>query len=76
MDRTCSTKRGEGNACRIYVGKPEGKRLLGRPSRRWLDNIKMDISEKGWGGRDWIHLTQNRGQRTTFVKTVMNHRVP
>jgi hypothetical protein len=44
------------NACRILVGKPEGKRPLGRPRRRWDDNIKMDLTETGWGGMDWIDL--------------------
>jgi hypothetical protein len=42
------------NAYRILVGKPEGKRPLGRPRRRWVDNIKMDLREVGWDGRDWI----------------------
>jgi hypothetical protein len=44
------------NACRVLVGKPEGKRLLGRPRRRWEYNIKMDLREIGWGGMDWIDL--------------------
>jgi hypothetical protein len=44
------------NAYRILVGKPEGKRPLGRPGRRWEDNIRMDLREIGWGGMDWIHL--------------------
>jgi hypothetical protein len=44
------------NAYRILVGKPEGKRPLGRPRRRWVDNIKMDLREVGWHGRDWIDL--------------------
>jgi hypothetical protein len=48
------------NAYRIFVGKPEGKRPLGRPSRRWEDNIKMDLGEIGWGGMDWIDLAQDR----------------
>jgi hypothetical protein len=47
---------GENNAYRTLVGKPEGKRPLGRPRRRWVDNIKMDLREIGWGGMDWIHL--------------------
>jgi hypothetical protein len=50
------------NACRILVGKPEGKRLLGRPRCRWLDNIKMDLRVIGWGGMDWIDLAQDRNQ--------------
>jgi hypothetical protein len=48
-------------AYRILVGKPEGKRPLGRPRRRWVD-IKMDVREMGWGGMDWIDLTQDRDQ--------------
>jgi hypothetical protein len=48
------------NAYRILVGKPEGKRPLGIPRRRWVDNIKMDLREIGWDGRDWTDLAQNR----------------
>jgi hypothetical protein len=48
------------NAYRIMVGKPEGKTPLGRPRRRWVDNIKMDLREVGWDGRDWIDLSQDR----------------
>jgi hypothetical protein len=50
------------NAYRILVGKPEGKRPLGRPRRRWVDNIKLNLIEIGWGGMDWIDLTQDRDQ--------------
>jgi hypothetical protein len=50
------------NVYRILVGKPEGKRPLGRPIRRWVDNIKMDLKEIGWDVRDWIELAQNRDQ--------------
>jgi hypothetical protein len=64
------------NACRILVGKPEGKRPLGRPRRRWVDNIKMDLREIGWNGMDWIDLVQDRDQWRTLVNTVMNFRVP
>jgi hypothetical protein len=63
------------NACRILVGKPEGKRPLGRPRCRWEDNIKMDRREIGWGGMDWIDLAQGRDQWRDFVNTVMNLRV-
>jgi hypothetical protein len=63
------------NAYRILVGKPEGRRPLGRPRRRWVDNIKMDIREIGWDGRDWIDLAQNRNQWRALVNTVMNLRV-
>jgi hypothetical protein len=50
------------NAYRLLVGKAEGKRPLGRPRRRWVDNIKMDLSERGWGCMDWIDLVQDRDQ--------------
>jgi hypothetical protein len=61
---------------RILVGKPEGKRPLGRPRRRWEDNIKMDLREIGWGGMDRIDLAQDRDQWRALVNTVMNLRVP
>jgi hypothetical protein len=64
------------NAYRILVGKPEGNRTLGRPKRRWVDNIKMDIREIGWDGRDWIEMAQDRDQWRALVNTVMNLRVP
>jgi hypothetical protein len=48
------------NAYRILVGKPEEKRPLGRPRNRWLDNIKIDLRELGWGGMDWIDVAQDR----------------
>jgi hypothetical protein len=50
------------NAYRTLVGKPVGKRPLGRPRSRWMDNIKMDLREIGWGGMDWIVLAQDRDQ--------------
>jgi hypothetical protein len=64
------------NVYRILVGKPEGKRPLGRPRRRWVDNIKMDFREIGWDGMDWIELAQDRDYWTALVNTVMNLRVP
>jgi hypothetical protein len=64
------------NAYRILVGKPEGKRPLGRPRRRWVDNIKMDLREVGWDGRDWIHLAQDSDRWRAHVNAVMNLRVP
>jgi hypothetical protein len=63
---------GEKNAYRILVGKPEGKRSLGRPSRRWVNNIR----EIGWDGMDWIDLAQNRDQWRALVNTVLNLRGP
>jgi hypothetical protein len=64
------------NVYRILVGKPEGKRPLGRPRRRWEDNIKMDLRDIGWGGMDWIDLAEDRDQWRALVNTVMNLRVP
>jgi hypothetical protein len=64
------------NAYRILVGKSEGKGPLGRPRRRWVDNIKMDLREIGWNGVDWIDLAQYRDQWRALVNTVMNLRVP
>jgi hypothetical protein len=64
------------NAYRLLVGKPEGKRPLGRPRRRWVDNIKMDLLEIGFGGVDWIVLAQDRDKWRALVKAVMNLRVP
>jgi hypothetical protein len=58
------------------VGKPEEKTPLGRPRRRWEDNIKMDHRDIGWGGVDWIDLAQDRDQWRALVSTVMNLRVP
>jgi hypothetical protein len=60
----------------IEVGSPEVKRPLGRPRRRWVDNIKMDFREIGWAGMDWIELAQARDQWRALVNTVMNLRVP
>ena len=61
---------------RVLVGKPEGKRPLGRPRRRWEDNIKMDLQELGCGGMDWIELAQDRDRGRALVNAVMNLRVP
>jgi hypothetical protein len=64
------------NVYRILVGRPEGKGPLGRPRRRWKDNVKMDLREIGIDGAKWIRLAQNRVQRWVFVNKVMNLRVP
>jgi hypothetical protein len=61
---------------RVLVGKPEGKRPLGRPRCRWEDNIKMDLQEVGWEGKGWIDLVQNRGEWRAVVNAAMNLRVP
>jgi hypothetical protein len=60
---------------RSLVGKPEGKRPMGRPSRRWEDNIKMDLQEMGFGSMDWIELSQDRDRWRVVVNAVMNLRV-
>jgi hypothetical protein len=70
--RTAETR----NAYRILVGKPEGKRPLGRPRRRRADNIKMDLREKEWDGMDWIELAQDRNKWRALVNTVKKLRVP
>jgi hypothetical protein len=64
------------NACRILVGKPEGKRPLRRPRCRWVDNIKINLGDIGWDGMYWINLTQNREQWRALVNTVMNLQAP
>jgi hypothetical protein len=58
------------------VGNPEGKRQLGRPRCRWVNNIKIDLLETGWGGVDWIGLSQDRDKWRALVNVVMNLRVP
>jgi hypothetical protein len=63
------------NSCRILVGKPEGKRAIGRPKHRWVDN-KMDLRETGLDGIDWIDLAQDRDRWRALVNAVMNLRVP
>jgi hypothetical protein len=64
------------SACRVLVGNPEGKRPLGRPGCRWEDNVKLDLREIGWGGMDWIDLTEDRDHWRALVNTVMNFSVP
>jgi hypothetical protein len=61
---------------RLLVGKPEGKMPLGRPRRRWIDTIKIDLLEIGLGGVDWIRLAQDRSRRRALVNAVMNLWVP
>jgi hypothetical protein len=64
------------NAYRFLVGKPEGKKPLRRPRRRWLDNIRMDVVEVGWGDVDWIGLAQDRNRWRALVNSALNLRVP
>jgi hypothetical protein len=65
----------ERNLYRVLMGKPEGKRPLGRPRRRWEDGIRMDLRETDWGNVDWIQLAQDRDQWRDLLNTVMNLRV-
>jgi hypothetical protein len=64
------------NACRLLVGKPEQRRLLGGSRHRWVDNIKVDLGEIGLGGVDWISLAQDRDKWKALVNVVMNLQVP
>jgi hypothetical protein len=64
------------NADRLLMGKLEGKRPLVRPRRRWVDNIRMDLGEVGWGDVDWIGLAKDRNRRRAVVNSVLNLRVP
>jgi hypothetical protein len=61
--------------CRVLVGKPEGKRPLGRPRLRWKDNIKMNLQEVGFRDMDWIEMTQDRDRCRALVNAIMNLRV-
>jgi hypothetical protein len=71
MGRTYGTNEKK-TAYSILVEKPEGKRPLGRPRRRWVNDIKMDLREIGWKGMDWIDLSHNRDQSRALVNTVRN----
>jgi hypothetical protein len=64
------------NTFRLLVGKPEGKRPLGRPIYRWVDNIRMNLGEVGWGDVDWIGLAKDRKRWRALVNSVLNLRVP
>jgi hypothetical protein len=76
MGGACSTNGGERNTYRLLVGKPEGRRPLGRPRHRWLDKIRMDLVEVGWGDVDWIGLTQDRDRWRALVNSVLNLWIP
>jgi hypothetical protein len=60
----------------VLMGNPERKRPLGRPRRRWVDNIKIDLTETGWDGVDWVVMAQDMDQWRALVNTVINRRVP
>jgi hypothetical protein len=72
MGRAFSTNGENKNACRILVGKPEGKRPLGRPRRMWVDNIKIDLREIGCCGMDWVDVAQDWDRWRALLNTVMN----
>jgi hypothetical protein len=76
MGGACSTNGEKRNAYWLLVGKPEGRRPLGRPRRRWLANITIDLLEVGWGDVDWIGLAQDRDRWRALVNSVLNLRVP
>ena len=76
MGGACSAYGERTGVYRVLVGKPEGKRLLGRPRRGWEDNSKMDLEEVGCGGMDWIELVQDRDRWWALVNAVMNLWVP
>jgi hypothetical protein len=75
VDRTCGTNGEKKNVYRLLVGKPEGKRPIGRPRRRWIDNIKMDLLQIGLSVVDWIGLAQYRYRWRVLVTAVMNLQV-
>jgi hypothetical protein len=76
MGGACSTNGEKRNAYRLLAGNPEERRSLERPRRRWLDNIRMDIVEVGWGDVDWIGLAQDRDRWRALVYSVLNLQVP
>jgi hypothetical protein len=76
MGGQCSTNGEKRNAYRLLMGKAVGKRPLGRPRRRWVDNIRMDLGEVRWGDVDWTGLAQDRNRWRALVNSVLNLRVP
>jgi hypothetical protein len=76
MGEACNTNGEKRNAYRVLVGKPEGRRPLGRPRRRWVDNIRLDLVEVGWSDVDWIGLAQNRDRWRALVNSILNLRAP
>jgi hypothetical protein len=75
MGGACSTYGGGSGVYRVLVGKPEERRPLGRPRRRWQDNIKLDLQEVGCGGGDWTELAKDRNRWQALVNTIINLRV-
>jgi hypothetical protein len=76
VGRACSPNGGKENYVQVIGGKARGREPLGRPRCRWVDNIKMDLLEIGWGGVDWIGLAQDRNKSRALVNVVLNLQVP
>jgi hypothetical protein len=76
MGGLCSTNGEKSKADRLLVGTLDGKRPLGRRRRRWVDNIRIDLGEVGWGDVDWIGLAQDRNRCRAVVNSVLNLRIP
>jgi hypothetical protein len=76
LDGACSPNEEKEKCVYVIVGKPEGKRPLGRQRGRWVHVIKIDLLKTGWGGADWISLAQDRDKWRALVNTVINLRVP
>jgi hypothetical protein len=76
MGRACSTNAGEEECLKVVGGKARRKEMPGRPRCRWVNNIRMDLLELGWGGLDWIGLAQDRDKCRALVNSVLNLRVP
>jgi len=76
ISESCSTRGEMISTYKTLVGKPEGKRSLGRPRRRWEDHVRMDLRKIRWKGVDWIHMDQGSDQRPALVNTVINFLVP
>jgi hypothetical protein len=76
MGRACGTNGDKRKTYRLLVRKQEGKRELGGPRRRWVDNIKMDVEEIAWGGVYWVGMAQDRDRWRALVNVIMNIKVP
>jgi hypothetical protein len=76
MGVACSTNGEKRNAYKLFVGKPERKRPLGRPRRRWVDTIRMELIKVGWGDVDWIGLAQDRNRWRALVNSIINLQAP
>jgi hypothetical protein len=76
MGGSRSTNGEKRNVCRLLVGKPEGRRPLGTPRHKWVDKIRMDLGEEGWGDVDWIVLAKDTKRWRALVNSVLNLRVP